>query len=524
MSDPAKTRGRASTRARFTRSLVAPFLAVLFLLLLSVAASAHAQVVALDPVDGARLPISPTGVSITFNENVSLAPGGLRVIRPDGSLADVGDEIVAGPSVRQPISHLTDGWYVMAWSIISADGHVVHGSATFAVGDADAAARPASSSLPSWLEVAVWASRGLADLLLLVAAGAAIAWSVLGARTRRVRRLWLGVSWLGLAAAAVWLVIELTDGGSTWLDTQYAWSGLTRLALLAVSLALLLLRPPRIRAATCAIVVAAATLAWGGHSTDSLLTSLALVSHLLAAVTWLGAAPAVALVMWDSSVTDDDAAATVRAFSRLATVALVVLVVGGGAAGLLLTNGLEAGITVYVWILLAKIGVVGVAALMGAWGRRGLGHGARRGRYRRLFLLDTALLVVVVFLSAALTLVGPHQGHTGHEGHVLTSPRCSMTLGQTGSTFGAAVIADPGTPGSNTLLVSGVPAGLQGVTVELLHLYTGGSPITVPLVQDQRGWVGEAALPFTGDWTVTALVRVDTFTEARGTCDITIAP
>ena len=99
-----------------------------------------------------------------------------------------------------------------------------------------------------------------------------------------------------------------------------------------------------------------------------------------------------------------------------------------------------------------------------------------------------------------------------------------MTLGQPGSTSGAAFIADPGTPGTNALLVSGVPAGVQGVTVELLHLYTGGSPISVPLTQDQRGWVGTAALPFTGDWTVTALVRIDTFTEARGSCDITIEP
>lgn len=221
---------------------------------------------------------------------------------------------------------------------------------------------------------------------------------------------------------------------------------------------------------------------------------------------------------------DADAAGTVRAFSRLATVALAVLIVGGSTSGLLLTNGLESGITLYVWILLAKLGIVGIAAFVGAWGRRGLGHGADRGRYRRLFLLDAALLVGVAFLSSALTLVGPHEGHADHGGMVMTSPRCSMTLGQPGATFGAAFIADPGTPGENRLLVSGVPAGVQGVTVELLHLYTGGSPISVALAQEGTGWAGETVLPFTGDWTVTALVRVDTFTEARGTCDITIAP
>ncbi len=156
--------------------------------------------VALDPVDGARLPVSPASVSVTFNENVSLAPGGLRVIRPDGTLADIGDEVVAGPTVTQAIAPLPDGWYVMAWSIISADGHVVHGSATFAVGDADAAAQPTSSSLPSPLETILWLTRGLSDLMLLMAGGAGVAWVLLGARTRRVRRFWLGILAAGVLA------------------------------------------------------------------------------------------------------------------------------------------------------------------------------------------------------------------------------------------------------------------------------------------------------------------------------------
>ncbi len=523
MAGPAATRGRASARGRFVRSLAPLLLATCLLLLLGGIASAHAQVVALDPVDGARLPVSPASVSVTFNENVSLAPGGLRVVRSDGSLADVGDDIVMGSKVSQGVSPLPDGWYVMAWSIISADGHVVHGSATFAVGDADAAARPTPASLPSPPELGLWVTRGLSDLMLLIAAGMGVAWSWLGARTRRVRRLWLGVLITSIAGMLAWLAIEVVDGGSAWVTTGYALSGMVRLALLSVALALLLGGEARSRIAAVVIVVATLTLAIGGHATDTPLASLTLGVHLLAAVTWLGAAPAVALVMWDRSVPDDMAMLVVRGFSRLATVALFVLIAGGSASALLLTNGLEGGLTIYVWIVLAKLGIVAIAALMGAFGRRGLAA-AGRGRYRRLFLLDTALLIVVAFLSSALTLVGPHQGHAGHEGHVITSPRCAMTLGQPGATFGAAVIADPGTPGTNELLVSGVPSGVQGVSLELSHQYTGSSAIDVQLTADARGWVGSTALPFTGDWTATALVRVDTFTEARGSCDITIAP
>ena len=69
-----------------------------------------------------------------------------------------------------------------------------------------------------------------------------------------------------------------------------------------------------------------------------------------------------------------------------------------------------------------------------------------------------------------------------------------------------------------------MPSSVQGVSLELSHQYTGGAAIDVPLIADPRGWVGSTALPFTGDWTATALVRVDTFTEARGSCDLTIAP
>jgi len=523
MAGPAATRGRATARRRSVRLLAPLLLATVFLLLYGSVASAHAQVVALDPVDDARLPVSPTSVSVTFNENMTLAPGGLRVIRPDGSLADAGDDVLRGPTVRQAIVALTDGWYVMAWSLISADGHVIHGSTTFAVGDADGAARPAPATFASPLETVLWISRGTADLMLLMAAGAGIAWCLLAAQTRRVRRFWVGVLVTSVVALGAWTVIEVTDGGAGWLATDYAAATLVRLGLLGVGLLLLLLRPVRPRAATVTVGAALLTLAWGGHATNSLLTSLTIAVHLGAAITWLGAAPAVGLVMWDRSVSDDAARAVVRGFSRLATVALFLVIGGGSASALLLTNGLEGGLTVYVWIVLAKLGVVAIAATVGAYGRRGLAA-AGRVRYRRLFLLDATLLIVVAMLSSALTLVGPHQGHAGHEGHVITSPRCSMTLTTTTASFGAAFVATPGQPGTNRVLVSGVPSTAQGVTVELLHPYAGEVPISVVLTQGSAGWSGSTPLPFTGTWTATALVRVDTFTEARGSCDFTVAP
>ena len=155
-------------------------------------ACAHAEVVATDPVDGARLPISPASVSVTFNEHVTLAPGGLRVVRPDGTLADTGDEVVAGATVSQAIEPLPDGWYVMAWSIISDDGHVVHGSATFAVGDADAAARPTPSESRLAARDRAVAHARPADLVLLAGAGAPVRVGRAGCTDPARRRLAAG--------------------------------------------------------------------------------------------------------------------------------------------------------------------------------------------------------------------------------------------------------------------------------------------------------------------------------------------
>ena len=85
-------------------------------------------------------------------------------------------------------------------------------------------------------------------------------------------------------------------------------------------------------------------------------------------------------------------------------------------------------------------------------------------------------------------------------------------------------MATPGRPGTNEASISGIPDGVRGVTLELSHPFAGGAAIAVPLAQADTGWTGEVALPFTGDWEVTALVRVDSFTQARGTCAFTVAP
>jgi hypothetical protein len=116
--------------------------------------------------------------------------------------------------------------------------------------------------------------------------------------------------------------------------------------------------------------------------------------------------------------------------------------------------------------------------------------------------------------------VGPHGTHDDHGDHQVGSPRCATSLGDTGTT----IVADPGTPGTNTLTVTGPDPSVQGVTLALEHPYAEGAAIEVPLTSSHHGWVGTAAMPFTGAWSATVRVRVDTFSEVSGGCGLTISP
>jgi putative copper export protein len=319
---------------------------------------------------------------------------------------------------------------------------------------------------------------------------------------------------IALFGTFAWAGVQLVAGGDAWTSTPYALAALVRLLLLGGALLVARWRP---EAGAAALLLALWTLALGGHATGSWLASLLIAAHLSAAAVWLGAAPAVALVLLDRRVVDDDALVVVRRFSRLAAYALVVIGIAGVLTGLILTDLLAGGIlTPYVLVLGAKVLVVGGAVAMGAVGRRAIGREPRRERFRGLFLLDAGLLVAVVVLSGGLTLVGPHQGHAGHAG----PSRCAATVGDAS----VAIILSPGRVGTNEVLVTGVSHDVQGVTLELTSGHTEEAPLEVSLGHAADGWAGTGVLPFAADWDARVVVRVDRFSEERGACRLTVSP
>jgi copper transport protein len=520
MTRPAATRatscaGRRSRRRPALQAVLQPLLLLVALLAFTPGvASAHAQLVAVDPPDGAIVATSPAAVSVTFNEPIGLATGGLRVIDSAGAVVDQGEDVVDGPTVSQPLPPLPDGWYVVTWGIVSEDGHIVRASSVFGVGDADAAARPTVDAGDGSLITGI--ARFATDLGMLVATGAWAAWWLLRARIARVRRLAWGATALALAGTVAWGLIESGDGGATWMATPAATLTIMRGVLLAIALV-----PAGVSTAVPAgsVVLALLTLGGGGHSSGDPFGMALLAAHLLAAIVWLGAAPAVFLTLRSPALDDVAATDVVRRFSRLAAIALLAIAAAGAALTWNLSDGLAGGLT-SPWMLTlgGKIALVGAAAVLGFAGRRHLGGQPDRGRLTRLFLVDAGILVGVAVLSSMLTLTSPHVGHVGHQGHVAGSARCAMVVGD-GS---VSVIAAPGRVGTNTITLGGLPADALSVTLDWRHELTEGAALRMDAESGADGWTATGVLPLAGEWALGVAVRVDTFTQQNGSCTLTI--
>jgi copper transport protein len=364
------------------------------------AASAHALVVGSDPAAGSILSGAPARVSVFFSQGVQAFGRGLSVVGPDGRRADSGAVAASGSRLSVAVAAAGEGTYVVAWQVIAADTHPSRGSFLFSVGHTSqpALVAPAAGPLGAGLEVA---ARWLHFAGFALGFGA-IAFTVLVLPSSRVERLaGLGVVLL-LAAEPLALVAQAASFSpgaavdpSALQDTLASPFG--RLLGLRLAAALLLwallgagavLRPAILAVGLGLAFVDAA----GAHAQSLLPGPLALVvsaAHVAAAATWIGG---LAALLWTWPV---ERSAVTR-FGRVALVALAVAVAAGAllgiseivSAGNLLSTG-------FGLVLLAKVGVVGLAILAVAL------------RRRRLELGAMALVLAVAGLLAAVPTPAP---------------------------------------------------------------------------------------------------------------------
>ena len=428
----------------------------------------HASLLATQPQASGVLAHPPAQVSLTFSEHIEPRFAVISVTNAQGT-----QEIASAPAnppgepdtIFVKMKTVPQGWYLVWWRVISADGHPVRGAFTFAVGPSPGP--PPQFVIPSLGESSATPSlvtSRWAVLLAMLAAVGLLAFRLVIARPLLVRggheRGLRGVTWaaaialaVALVATPIYLVLSTAEFSlrpSTDLgaivplvrDSSFgrAFSDLwLALALLGVAaaIALALDRPGKARrsgeallalfgAVGCAVAAFAFPGLAGHPSTTSPVgVMLALDwAHLAAASIWIGGLAGLLVL---SAATPSGTrvamlAVIVPRFSRAAIASVAALLFTGIVASIVhLPTLASLWQTNYGLALIAKsvllLCALALAAVNNLRSRprlvaaaerndRELGDGAARS-LQRLVLGEVALLVSAVVFAAILTSLAP---------------------------------------------------------------------------------------------------------------------
>jgi copper transport protein len=519
------------------------------------AAFAHATLDSTDPVGGTALSVSPPDLEVHFSESVTLESGSLRLF--DGTGAELHLRSTSHPdgaTVRAVPPTLRAGAYVVAWRVVSADGHPVHGAFTFRIGAGDQAsptlinhllAQGGGSSLVGAL---LSVARFLSFMAVAVVVGGLALSAGFGLPSIRARRVMMVAAALAVLGGIVALALQAPYGsggglgdvfnGSAWrevFNSRLGWTWVIRIALVGV-LGVAALRPPRRTALGAMVVVAALVMfgaeAWGGHGSTGRWTAVAFVAtlvHLGSVSVWFGG-----LVFLAVQLRDPGARKLATRFSRWATVSVIALIVSGSVQAWRQLGSLHAiTSTTYGRLLLIKVGAVAVMLLAASNSRRIALYPTTadedpddpevEARDRRLLRNPIAVEVsfgVVVFAATSLLVVA--------QPAIADANRTFTTTLVQGTTL-ADISATPLRPGANILhvTISSTGGGLAdlptaiAVTITLPSRDVG--PLPVPVVGAGPGHViATAQVPFPGTWEVDIAATYDKFTEKDFTTKLDI--
>lgn len=110
-------------------------------------ALAHTGLQSSTPADGETWIVAPDAVTLTFGTAIASEFAQVAVTGPDGESVTSGEVAIDGSVVTQPVSTSGDGAYVVAYRVVSEDGHPVSGQLTFSLTGTDGGA--ATESTPS---------------------------------------------------------------------------------------------------------------------------------------------------------------------------------------------------------------------------------------------------------------------------------------------------------------------------------------------------------------------------------------
>ncbi|WP_183096082.1 copper resistance CopC/CopD family protein [Nocardioides stalactiti] len=510
-------------------------------------ASAHASLVSSDPAEGAILEEAPETVTLTFDEPVAVVEDGIQAYDARGERLDVDsgarDEVVTADLPAD----LAEGTYVVAWRVVSSDGHPIAGSLTFHVGAPSETVLPprdAPTTDDGGMKALASVVQALSYVALLLAGGLTIflSWTVRGIRLHDVvRRRLLRVlrtaaaSAVGLAALAVPVsgayqrgagLGGLVEAGS--LDPALVGDDLAVLLLQVVGLGLAALLAGR---ATPALTgdVGAALAVWSpalvGHTRAYEPVSLLVLTdalHLSAGAVWLGGLVGLVLALSSLAGRERDAALLLSRFSTVAASLLLVLAGAGALLGWRILGSWSGLVdTTYGRLLLVKVGIALLVGAVAAWNRLGLlprvfagPHEARRRAsyaVRRVVAVEASLLVVLLGVTGFLVEQPPRD-----EPEVASAPVVSGVARTIVGDLQVLAVLDASTGRQRTLTVqvqdqAGEPVDLHARPEVSLR---GGDVDlgTVPVVPTGVGtYLAEVSFPTAGEWEVQVSLRVDEF-------------
>jgi copper transport protein len=508
-------------------------------------AGAHATLATTNPANAAVLAASPAQVVLRFDEPVETAFGSVRVFDANGARVDGGAlSRPSNDSVAVAIGRkLGHGTYTVAWRVISADTHPVHGAFVFSVGAASgnvdqiAAKALKAQATPRSTSLGFGIVRFLEYALLLFVGGGAI----LGLRERRLATVLAAASALLVPVSLAGIVFQGADAGgyglgralswdvfSTVVDTRFGTIWLIRACLAAALVAVARWRLPAF--ALGAALLGTTSLA-GHASVLGGLTLAADITHVVAAAVWTGGLAFVVLALllargdrWTL------AARVVPRFSAVAVGAVAVLLVAGVTNGYLEVrswHGLFS--TTYGQLVIAKAALVLPLLGLGAYNnryavprlRRQIASAVEQRRFLRAAGAELALVIAIVGVTAALVSEPPPKASAAPS----KGPYASTT--QVGP-YEVNLVLDPAKTGNNAIHIyllkpSGLPAAAAEVRLAASLEQPSLGPIRIHTTPAGPGhFVGYAQLPIAGTWSLGVEVRRDKFDQWDSTLTIPI--
>jgi copper transport protein len=396
------------------RLCVVATLAGIFLIATAAPAWAHATLTSSNPPKDGVAARSPGELTLTFNENVEVSFGAVRVYTCAGKRVTAGSphhSATSDHTVVVSLPNLDPGVYLVAWRVISADAHPVGATYAFRIGpgappsvngcaaETNAASSVTVGALFGVARAGIFAGLALliggAVFLLLIASGSSAGWS-----TRRA--IWIG--WILLAVstvAAVMLQGPYAAGSGIgdavkWsvvhdvLQTRFGHVTEVRALLLVGALALLPFlggfvrgrRAPTwwIAAAVIVAIGLAGTPGYAGHAATGDFTVFAVpldTIHVLAMSVWLGG-----------------------------LVVLLFSALGGGFSG-----GLRRALTTFSRVAFWCVVVLALTGVFASWRQVGFAiRGYTDTSYGNLLLIKLAVVVGLIGLAAvSRSIVRKHQ-------------------------------------------------------------------------------------------------------------------